>query len=421
MRILCIDPDISSREILSRRLAEATRQTELRGVEVLAGDLNIVDADVREGVRSIAFFGPGCYRTLRKHIEQFRSMSPHMPLAIVLGNEVYADVAVDVRKEYNLRTMPLADIAQMAQFVMDCEQHLQPTGEEQTAGVISIVQLKGGVGASTLACALSACWARHDLSVALVDLDDVNPQLTDWARVSPAKRQTMQELMLQGDVPKHRINELVSPVEGFNGKLVAVGQPEHYSEGFHFKADVLEDAPSIGVLISSLVATLRQEFDLVVIDCGRSWGISTFASLPLSQHVVLVTDDDGLSLRRTLDNLRRIYRDSDDAAEFDFRKWSVVLNAYTGRLLSPGDVNDEIEQMELFPESTDLFAVPFSNEGRLWGAPGETFYDLADAGTRKVLTDLAFALIPFRRLDISKSTPVDKIKEQLQRLTGIAL
>lgn len=73
------------------------------------------------------------------------------------------------------------------------------------------------------------------------------------------------------------------------------------------------------------------------------------------------------------------------------------MNAYSGRLLSPKDVSDEIEDLNIFPSTTHLHTVPFSESGRLWGGPGESFYDLADNTAKLAIEDLAFGLIPFRR------------------------
>ena len=282
-------------------------------------------------------------------------------------------------------------------------------------------QCKGGVGATTLASSLAACWAKHDLSVALLDLDDVNPQITEWAQVGLAKRKTVIELLRHGAVPKQRINELAHPVEGYDGKLVAIGQPENYHESFQLKADVLDGTPSCENYIKSLLTILQDEFDAVVIDGGRSWGIATFAALPFCQNILLVTDDDGMSLYRTLATFQRIYRESDDTEEFDLKKWHVVLNAYTAQLLSPKEVADEIQQLNLFPETSNLFTVPFSETGRQWGAPAQSFYELAEDPIRNIIEEMAFSMIPFRQQNLTQSvdSPLySKLRRRIQALVS---
>lgn len=420
MRIIVIDPNLKTREPAILRVDEALRQSGLKRVELVSGGFDLLLAYSENEVPSVAFLGPGCYSDLVQSVKHFRAAWPQMPLAVILDNDIYATEAVELRRELAVRIMPLADIAQIVQFLLDTEFKQDVAVNSPNKGIVSVLQFKGGVGASTLSAALAACWARHELSVALLDFDDVNPQITDWGRVSLAKRKLVAEFLRRGEVPRHRVNEFVHPVEGFNGQLVVIAQPEYYREGFHFKADVLENSPSSAEFVSSLFKTLQDEFDVLVVDTGRSWGISTFAMLPLSEHVLVVVDDDGMSVCRTLDNLLRIYQESDDTNEFDLSRWSVVLNAYTGRLLSPADISHELEELDIFPADTTLYTIPFSERGRQWGAPGQTLYDLAEEPIKEIITELAFRLIPFRR-DLKANTLFyDRMRSQVQRLVGMS-
>jgi len=104
-----------------------------------------------------------------------------VPLGVVLANEVYATEAVELRRIVSARIMPIADIAQMAQFILDFDSQMGPDAVLRNRGVITLLQFKGGVGTTTLAAALGACWARHDLKTVLVDLDDVSAHLSSWA------------------------------------------------------------------------------------------------------------------------------------------------------------------------------------------------------------------------------------------------
>ena len=416
MRIYVIDIDPESTSRIAKRVAEAVRQSGARKIEVLELQFETLAFHRADDVAAIAFLGPSCYQDLSRSVAKFRSVFPNMPLAVVLDNEIYALEAVELSRELAVRTMAIADIAQMAQFVLDASASVGQ--QKKSRGIVATVQLKGGVGASTLSAALASVWARHSLSVCLVDLDDTNPQITEWGRVSEAKRKTVADLLREGRVPAYRLNELVHPIEGHDGRLGVIGQPEFYHEAFHFKADVIDGAPSSAEYINSLLECLQDEFDVVIVDTGRSWGISTFACLPHCQHVLFVTDDDGMSLRRSLDSLLRVYRESDDPDEFDLTRWSLVLNAYTGQLLSPGDVSEEVDELEIFPSSCDLYTIPFSESGRLWGAPGKSLYEMAEVAVKEVLTDLAFSLVPFRREWLDSSPISSKIRRQIQKLVA---
>lgn len=413
MRLLVIDPDPASRELLVSRAREALRQIGMRRVEILEGDLTLINDQTSGELAIGALLGPGCFDAAEHTTQLFRGAFPTLPVALVLDNDAYAEHAVELRRIISIRLIAVADIAQIAAFILDAEQQASSQPGARNRGIISVVHFKGGVGGSTVSAALASCWARHDLSVALIDFDDVNPQVTVWARAGTSQRKAVADLIRQGQVPGFRLNELLHPVESYDGKLVVVPQPERYQDSFHFKADVIQGAPSIAVFLDSLLAVLREEFDVIVIDAARSWGIATFAVLPISQHVLLVTDDDGMSVRRTLDVLERLAREADDEEEFDLSRWSLVLNAYTGQLLSPKDLSLEIEEMDLFPEAAVLYTLPFSESGRQWGGPGQSFYDLAEPAVREGVEKIAFNLVPFRQ---EAEEPVyGKLRKQLQK------
>ncbi len=396
MRILVLDNNPSLRGAVVGRLEEALRQGGVRRVELIESEPDSLGSLVAEDPPHLCFVGPGCYRNLEEDLRQLRVVFPKLPVAVVLSNEVYAAEGIELRRQLKIRVIPIADIGQMAQFILDVDVPSHSGSNARNRGVVAVTQLKGGVGGSTIANGLAASWARNGVSVALVDLDDTNPQLTDWARVGLSQRRFVSECVKRGEVPSYKVRELLYPVSGFDENLWVFGQPEHYGESFHFKADVLENAPSIAGFIGSLLEGLQAEFDVVVLDTGRSWGISTFAALPHCQKILMVTDDDALSVRRSMENFGRIHRESDDPAELDVSKWSFVLNAFTARLTTEADVRQEIAEADLFPDKFDLFVVPYSARGRDWCLTSGSFFDHAEQGVQSALCEMAFALVPFQ-------------------------
>ena len=396
MQFILIDSAAETRALLIGRVNEAMKQAEITKLDPL--DLEVSRIETFEWAAAVGcLIGPGCHADLDEVCERVRMMFPSGHIAVVLENNVYAAEAVTLRKRLNVNVLALGDVAQIAGFLLDCEARLG--GDKRAASgkaVIGIAQLKGGVGVTSLTAAFASCWARHGLTVAAIDFDDVNPQLTAWARVGLIQRTVTSELLRAGEVPPARVNEIVNPVEGFEGRLVVVGQPEGYNESFQYKANVIDGAPSASEFVNSLISALSAEFQIVIVDMGRSWGVASFALLPLCQHLVLVTDDDGMSVRRTLDCFDRLKKESDDPEEFNLDRWSLVLNAFTGKLISPKEIAAEIQDMDLLSAHSSLFTIPFSEQGRQWGAPGESPYDAADEKTRQVIRRVACNLVPFR-------------------------
>jgi len=396
MRILVLDKNADSRATVVARLEEALRQADLRRVDLIESEPGSLGSLVAEEPPDVCFIGPGSYAELENDLRRYHVVYPKVPVAVILSNEVYASEGVDLRRSLKIRVIPVADIGQMAQFILDADVPSSGFAPGRNRGIIAVTQLKGGVGATSVAAALAACWARNDLKVALVDLDNENPQLTDWARVGLSQRRLVSESIRQGEAARYRVRELLYPVEGFGEALWVFGQPEHYGDSFHFKADVLENAPSIAVYMNSLLESLKNEFDIVVLDTGRSWGISTFAALPLCQKVLLVIDDDATSVRRSLESFARIHRETEDASELDTKKWSFVLNAFTGKTLTESEVLNEIRETDLFPDAVELFTVPYSAHGRDWTLSAESFFDLVEPGIKATLCQIAYRFVPFQ-------------------------
>lgn len=419
MQILVIDKHQEFRSTLSARVAEAVRQAGLRGCAIQEVDLLELESHVREFEDVIGFLGPGCYDNIEHAMALFHSVYPTSPVALVLENTVYPSVALELRRETNIRVMPLADIVQMAQFVLDYEARLAGDDTRQRSrGVIGVAQLKGGVGATTVAVSLASCWARNGLSVALVDLDDISPSVTDWAKVPTGKKKALSEMLAAGSVPVFRVNELFHQVEGFDKRLAVVPQPERYQESFHYKADVLDSVPSCAEFVRSLLTTLEQIFDVVVIDLGRSWGIATFAALPRCRSVLLVTGDGSDCVERSVANLSRLHRESDDPEEFDLARWRLVVNGYGGDRLLAEEVFAKFEAADLLL-GADLAVISHATRGVDWATTDKSFYDLTDAATGQLYSELAFSLVPFHRRVSGGESVASRMVRQLHRFIGL--
>jgi cellulose biosynthesis protein BcsQ len=394
MQILVIDVSPVLRATLLGRVQEAARQAGLQRIPVLEVDANNLDS-VNWELTVGCFIGSGCGALLKELMERFEGPQRDCPFAFVLDADTYSAEAVAIHKLLHREVIPDTDLIQMANFIVDCEQKASGRASGiRSRHIIGVTQLKGGVGGTSLTAALGVCWARQGKTVALLDLDDVSPQLTEWAKVPEYQRTLTGELLKTGEVTIDKLRDFVYPVEGFDGRLVAIGQPVQYAEAFHFRAYVLDGAPSASEFISRVLSLLSNEYDVVLVDIGRSWGVSTFAALPWCEHVVFVVDDDGLSVRRSLDALARLKQESGDPEEFNMSRWVVALNKVTGGRLSNTDLSQAIANLELFPRQSSLFQIPYTDRGRLWGVDGDTLYDRSEQGVRRAIEALAHHLVP---------------------------
>jgi len=396
MEILLIESSAAAKAVLRGRIVEALRQAEIRGIEVVEGSETELAAQ-SWGTICGCILGPSFHKTAETTIQNIRRTFSQGPIALVLNEDAYNEEAASLTRKLDVRVYSMGELTALVAFLMDCEKQQSLIGSRKSKNIFGICQFKGGVGATTLAAALSGCWARNSIPTALIDLDDVNPHITAWARVGISKRSAVSEHLSLGHVPESRISDIAAPIEGYHGKLAVIGQPEHYNDGFHFKANVIDSAPSSSEFMHSLLSALKAQYEAVTIDLSRSWGLATFATLPRCERVLLVTDEDRQSIKRSLDILRRLRKESDDPDEFDLSRWMLVINGYSGDRIKLEEVRALIEESDLTGTKVPLATIPYSFSGGGWaGEQGKTFLDVADPATRIAITQLAYSLIPYQ-------------------------
>lgn len=397
MHLVIIDYRPEFRAALIGRAREAIRQAGLKRFhpyEVDRFHLDRFDWSLSSG----AIIGPGCEHEIVQVIADVREKFPVGKIGVVLKKEQYRAQATDLRIEYGVYPIPEGDLAQIVSFVIECDRVQGDDGQEfKNRGIVGLVHFKGGVGCSSISAALAACWARHDLQVALLDFDDVTPNITHWSQAEEVHRMAVSNFIRMGQVPPGRLNEVLYPVEGYRGRMFVVPQPEHYGDSFHFKSNAIPDAPGIRTYIESLFQELKREFDVVVVDLGRSWGISTFVSLSMCQKVILVCDDDPSALRQTVRGCERLVRETNNDALLGIKNWNIVMNSYTGQVVTPREFQQQFELLDIFSSSTSYPVVPYSRFGRFWGNPGITLYELSDEATQEKLIQLALLGAAFVR------------------------
>lgn len=150
-----------------------------------------------------------------------------------------------------------------------------------TSRVYAVASGKGGVGKTTSAVNLGAGFAETDRSVVVVDVDLGMANLRDVLDV-PDEAVTLHDV-LAGDAD---LAESLQSVPG--GFDVVVGSPSFEAFG---KADTGE--------LGSLVAELRDSYDIVILDTGAGLNYDAALPLGLADEVVLVSTPDEAALNNT--------------------------------------------------------------------------------------------------------------------------
>ncbi len=344
MEILVIDSDPAARAVLLGRLQELKRGRELQAIEPIPLLPKGIAAKNFASVGAI-ILGPGLAQSASGVLEALAA-KPKCPIAALFYPAPSGTVSVAVDNDDALRLFLIQSLAQS-----------QLAKLAEARKVIGIAQFAGGVGATTLAIELGKQIAGAGNNTTVVDLDDVTSYLSVLAKAAPRYRAAVSDALMQGSVSDTTLSDLLAP---FSERLTVVPQPESYAEAFHFKANVLENAPVSSAMVNSLLSSLRAKDHTVILDLAKSWGLATFAALPRCGQILFVISAESTDrVKTSIECLRRLKKESDAGDEFDTMKWSIVVTRADPAQAS--EIRKIINAAEMFPESVHVNFLPAPN------------------------------------------------------------
>jgi len=162
------------------------------------------------------------------------------------------------------------------------------------ARVISVQSVSGGVGRSAIAANLAFELAATGARVALLDLDDAWPSLHRYFALPQQQAAVLAAMRL---VSQQKLDS--NSMEQLSVRLLAKGVGVDFLSGFGLgenRANLDAD------LLAGLLQTLRQRFDVLVLDTNPAMDSVTGAVVAtLVDATALVTLGDAVSLGRLLD------------------------------------------------------------------------------------------------------------------------
>ncbi len=143
--------------------------------------------------------------------------------------------------------------------------------------IVSITNQKGGVGKTTTTVNLASCLAKAEKQVLLIDMD---PQANATSGIGFDKTK-VEHSVYEAIIGTHPISELIQPTEYPNLSLLP--------SSVHLIGAELELTSMEGreFKLQKALASVRNDYDYLLIDCPPSLGLLTLNSLCASDTVVI--------------------------------------------------------------------------------------------------------------------------------------
>lgn len=199
------------------------------------------------------------------------------------------------------------------------------------ARIFAVANQKGGVGKTTAAVNLSACFADEGLKVLIVDLD---PQANATASVGLDMRSldaSIYEVILESV----ELDEIIEPT---------------MIKGLHIAPSSLDLAGAEIELVAAFsregrlreaLASVVTEYDIVMIDCPPSLGLLTVNGLTAADEVIVPIQTEYLALEgltQLVTNIGMVQRSLNPELELT----KLILTMYDGRTNLSRDVAREV-------------------------------------------------------------------------------
>jgi len=260
--------------------------------------------------------------------------------------------------------------------------------------IIAIANQKGGVGKTTTAINLSACFGVLEYKTLIVDADP-QANATSGVGLDPKSTRNIYDCLINGVHPE----ELIIKTESPNLDIL----PSHIDlVGAELE---MINMPNREFMLKIALDKIKDQYDFIVIDCSPSLGLITVNALSAADSVMIPVQCEYFALEglgKLLNTIKIIQGRLNQNLEIE----GIVLTMYDTRLRLANQVVDEVKTH--FQEL--VFDTVIHRNTKLGEAPsfGETIV-MHDAASKGSINYLNFAREVLQKNDATKISNDDKI------------
>ncbi len=260
--------------------------------------------------------------------------------------------------------------------------------------IIAIANQKGGVGKTTTAINLAACFGVLEYKTLIIDADP-QANATSGVGLDPKSSRNIYDCLVNDTNPEELIVETTSP----NLSIL----PSHIDlVGAELE---MINIPNREYKLKMALEKIKDQYDFIVIDCSPSLGLITVNALAAADSVMIPVQCEYFALEG-LGKLLNTIKIVQGRLNTDLEIEGIVLTMYDTRLRLANQVVDEVKT-----HFQDLvFDTLIHRNTKLGEAPsfGETIV-MHDASSKGSINYLNFAREVLQRNDLTKIANEEKI------------
>lgn len=379
MKLLIVDSSTEAQAYCAKRI-EAFNQSDMEMLDLkvkLVGERDFME---RVNEADVLVLGSGLGERGTALARQAMAAVPWLHIIMFVTDEAYGGGAFRAAHSAGVRKV-FPDSASPLDFLQELvaiHAEFRREGRTREGRVIAVTHAKGGVGATSIAAALTEVCSVYHRRTMLWDLDVETRDLSRSLTVNGVEAKVVSAWVNGSrEISRESLKDALIPISSDVSVLMP---PDRMAESMDLVCHT--DGMS---LVQRILELSRVLFDVIIVDTAGRMGPATGTILRSADVVLIVIDDTILGLTAVdlyLTFVKTLVGGTDRIV--------FLVNPYSGALLGVPQIAAELEPAHNLGELPwRLPPVPNDPKAALWPGSGRTLYSMGQKSTRVVLEKIA--------------------------------